>query len=238
MKKKSPAFQFYAAEFLADENVVLMTNRELGCYIKLICYCWREGSIPSDVPKIAKLCGEDGLAMAELWLAISSCFEMIDGDTSRLVHPRLESERKKQIGYRKGRSEAGSKGAKARWGNDLGENSSAIAKPCQKNGSAIDLPMAKNSSSSSSSNNKDIAPSSLKLLLDMNIPEGLAKDWIKIRKEKKQPLTETALKATIREAAKVGYSLERAITVACENSWAGFKASWITPDAQTRGLVL
>lgn len=36
---KSPAFQFYAAEFLADENVVLMTNQEVGCYIKLMAYC-------------------------------------------------------------------------------------------------------------------------------------------------------------------------------------------------------
>ena len=71
----SPAFQFYPAEFLADENVVLMSNQELGCYVKLMCYCWREGSIPSDVQKIARLCGEDGLAMAELWTAIRPCFD-------------------------------------------------------------------------------------------------------------------------------------------------------------------
>ena len=62
---KSPAFQFYAAEFLADENVVLMTNQELGCYMKLMCYCWREGSIPSEIPKIAKCVGR----IAQLWLS-------------------------------------------------------------------------------------------------------------------------------------------------------------------------
>lgn len=67
----------------------------------------------------------------------------------------------------------------------------------------------------------------LALLLDKNIPESLARDWLQIRKSKKATLTETSLIATIREANKVGYSLEQAITVCCENSWAGFKAEYI-----------
>ena len=86
---KSPAFQFYPADFLSDENVVLMSNTEVGCYIKLMCYCWREGSIPSDVNKIAKICGEDDSAMAHLWLAISPCFAVAKNSPDRLVHPRL-----------------------------------------------------------------------------------------------------------------------------------------------------
>ena len=36
--EKSPAFQFYASDFLVDENVNLMSNREIGCYIKLLCF--------------------------------------------------------------------------------------------------------------------------------------------------------------------------------------------------------
>lgn len=78
-----------------------------------------------------------------------------------------------------------------------------------------------------SSSRPKIMNAKLKLLLEKNIPENLALDWLLVRKEKKQPLTETALKATIREAEKVGYTLEQAITVCCENSWAGFKAEYI-----------
>lgn len=141
---KSPAFQFYPADFLADENVVLMTNRELGCYIKLMCYCWREGSIPSDVSKIARLCGEDGLAMADLWIAISSCFDLAIDDPSRLIHLRLVSELEKQKEHAKERSTSGKKGAEARWGKGSKANSLAIAEPLAE-------PIANDGSSSSSS---------------------------------------------------------------------------------------
>lgn len=73
----------------------------------------------------------------------------------------------------------------------------------------------------------DSAKSELSLLTEKEIPEQLAKDWLRIRKEKKQPLTETGLKATIREGAKLGYSLEQTITLCCENGWAGFRASYV-----------
>ncbi len=139
---KSPAFQFYPSDFLSDENVVMMSNQEIGCYIKLMCFCWREGSIPSDITRISKLCGEDSSDMAKLWLAISSCFTVAIDDSSRMVHPRLEKERIKQQEHKKERSESGIKGAEARWGKHLKGNSSAIAKP-------IAEPMANDSSSSS-----------------------------------------------------------------------------------------
>lgn len=151
---KTPAFQFYPADFLSDENVVLMSNRELGCYIKLMCYCWREGSIPSDINKIGRLCNEDSSAMADLWLAIGSCFELAINDSTRLVHPRLERERLKQAEFKSERSSSGKKGAEARWGKGSSGNGSA-------NGSAIKEPMAKDgfsSSSSSSSSSSKLPP--------------------------------------------------------------------------------
>lgn len=140
----SPSFQFYPADFLADENVVMMSNQEIGCYMKLMCYCWREGSIPSDISRIARLCGEDSLTMAELWIAISSCFEAAIDDSSRLIHPRLVRELKKQEDHKKERSDSGKKGAKARWGNAYKGNGLA-------NSSAIKEPMANDGFSSSTS---------------------------------------------------------------------------------------
>lgn len=54
-----------------------------------------------------------------------------------------------------------------------------------------------------------------------------AEDWLKIRRAKKAPLTETALDIVKREAAKAGMTLAEAIAHAASSNWAGFKASWL-----------
>jgi hypothetical protein len=76
--------------------------------------------------------------------------------------------------------------------------------------------------------------SALAMLIKNGVSEPLSRDWLKIRKDKRLPLTETALKATIREAESIGFTLEQAITVACENSWAGFKAKYVKNDSQPK----
>lgn len=134
-----PAFLFYPSDFISDENVGLMTNQEIGCYIKLLCYCWREGSIPDDISKIARLCGEKKDVMAQLWLAISPCFNAQENEQGRLVNSRLIKERNKQVERRKERSESGRKGAVTRWYRDNGSaneqpKAKPIAKPIAKNG--------------------------------------------------------------------------------------------------------
>jgi len=166
---KSPAFQFYPAEFLSDEHVILMSNQEIGCYIKLMCLCWREGSIPADVNKIAKLCGETGEAMAHSWLAISDCFAQAKDNALRLVHPRLEKERNKQNEHKKERSSAGKKGAEARWHKEYEVCDTLIAEPMAE-------PMANDASSSSTSSStvvlKPLAAKRGKQLPDEFHPNG------------------------------------------------------------------
>lgn len=51
-------------------------------------------------------------------------------------------------------------------------------------------------------------------------------DFNAVRKAKKAPLTETALKRIRQEAKKAGISLEAALQVCCERGWQGFKADW------------
>jgi len=149
--KNPPAFQFYPADYLADMQVRLLSWASRGLYIELLCYCWREGFIPSDSSAIAQLCGCHDLAMIEPCLKLFVCHPE---DDSKLVHLRLIAEREKQIEHKSERSNAGKKGAESRWGNKKQDkrkaNSSAIAKPLAQ-------PMAKNSSSSStsSSSSKD-----------------------------------------------------------------------------------
>jgi uncharacterized protein YdaU (DUF1376 family) len=105
---KSPAFQFYAAEYLADENVQLMTLEEEGCYIRMLAYCWREGSIPADHKLLSRLCKN---ACEEVLTNVERRFEK---QGTRLIHLRLELERKKQKNFNKKQRLAGIASGKAR----------------------------------------------------------------------------------------------------------------------------
>ena len=64
------------------------------------------------------------------------------------------------------------------------------------------------------------------MLDEFGITGQLAEDFLKLRKAKNAPITETALKGFQREAAKAGISLSNAITIAIERNWRGFSASW------------
>ena len=60
------------------------------------------------------------------------------------------------------------------------------------------------------------------------IREDLLKEWVAIRKKKKAgEVTELVINGIIREANKLGWTLEQAIIYCCENSWQGFNASWV-----------
>ena len=53
-----------------------------------------------------------------------------------------------------------------------------------------------------------------------------ALDWLKVRKEKKAPLTPTAWDDVKDEAKKAGITPAEAVKVSATNSWQGFKAKW------------
>lgn len=91
---KAPAFQFYPADWLADARVAAMTLEEEGAYIRLICFCWRERSLPPELPELARLLKVSPEKMADLWTALEPCFRIgLDG---RFEHRRLDAERRKQ----------------------------------------------------------------------------------------------------------------------------------------------
>lgn len=67
--------------------------------------------------------------------------------------------------------------------------------------------------------NKDIRP------LDVDI--SIWEDFVKLRKAKDAPITETALKKIISEAKKANWKLDDALTEMCSRGWTGFKADWV-----------
>lgn len=155
---KSPAFQFYAADYLADEKVQVMSLEEEGIYIRLLAYCWREGSIPADPVLIARLVGKS--ANGNAIEVVKKCFDVSAKNPSRLIHHRLEKERRKQAENRKNKSEGGKRGANSRWRKGVTDDGIAITMPSQNDGIPTVLPMAENGSSSSISSSISVSSSS------------------------------------------------------------------------------
>lgn len=114
--KKPPAFQFYAADYLADENVALMSLEEEGAYIRAMAYCWREGSIPADPARLSPLLKG---ARMEVVRVVKGCFKQSPTDASRLIHPRLDFEREKQREWREKSRLGGKKSGESRRMNGL-----------------------------------------------------------------------------------------------------------------------
>ena len=86
---KSPAFQMYPADYLSDVNTVVMTAKQDGHYMRLLFFCWLEGSIPSEQAEIWKLLKGGSSVDDETLEPIIKCFQ-VDGESGRLIHSRLD----------------------------------------------------------------------------------------------------------------------------------------------------
>ena len=59
------------------------------------------------------------------------------------------------------------------------------------------------------------------------VDQQVIADWQAYRTKNKWDISETVLKGLVREAGKAGMTMEGALRTMVENSWRGFKASWI-----------
>lgn len=205
---KAPAFQFYAAEWLADENVTMMTLEEEGAYIRALAFCWREGSIPADRKRLSALLKG---APESVLAAIEPRFTFGSTNNERLVHLRLDAERAKQAEWKQKSSEAGKKSAKLR------QEKKMQVEPTLKNGSTLVQPKVNSSSSSSSS--KVIPP------LPPSVDPSVYAAWREMRcKIPRAPFTPQAESGIIADLAKLqeyGIDPNARLRKALASSWRG-----------------
>ncbi|HFC3096550.1 TPA: replication protein [Neisseria gonorrhoeae] len=67
----------------------------------------------------------------------------------------------------------------------------------------------------------------LSLLADYGITGQIAEDFLTIRKAKRQPLTETAVRLIAADAEKCGMTALQAAEYAIASGWASFRAEWL-----------
>ena len=61
--------------------------------------------------------------------------------------------------------------------------------------------------------------------------EKLLKEWISVRKKKNAVvITELVWNGLVREANKLGWSYEQAVTYCCEKGWVSLDANWVVKD--------
>ena len=82
---KSPAFQFYPDDFIG--GTVGMTAAEVGAYVRLLCFAWGNGFIPSESSSLKRITG---------YTVSESVLSKFPGGKN----PRMEEERNKQAVWR------------------------------------------------------------------------------------------------------------------------------------------
>lgn len=167
-KKKSPAFQFYPADWLSSPSVAMMTPEQEGAYIRLLCYCWMKGSLPDDDVKLAALSrlGE------QKW---NECSTLVKQNFTKrsnvLINERLEKEREKQIEWSERNRQAGIASGKARREKRSRDERVLNETPTQDlNECSTSVEQKANSSSSSSSSSNTSAQTHRKCVRAATIP--------------------------------------------------------------------
>ncbi|MBP3955417.1 DUF1376 domain-containing protein [Gemmata sp. G18] len=116
MTSKSPAFQFYAKDWLSSSKIALMPPEYEGAYIRLLAYCWDSGdcSLPDDDTVLSRLS-----RLGEGWLnggssVVRHCFMPHPAKPGFLTNHRLLEEAEKQAAWQRKSAEGGRKSAAKR----------------------------------------------------------------------------------------------------------------------------
>ena len=204
-------YPHHIGDFLRD--TVSLSPKECYFYLRLIwLYYESEKPLPDDVDVLAfKIGARDDLDCVRILL---KTFFRYDDDLKSYAHQRIDDEIKKY--QRKAKSAIAAN--KIRWESEKGLKSDAKHIPTnnQKPTTNNQQPTIKTSSASS--------------LKPIDVSESVWNDFLAIRRAKKSPLTETALKGIKREASNAGMSLEKVLQLCCARGWQGFKADWVTDD--------
>lgn len=129
---KPPAFQFYADDFLG--GTVDLGAEDVGAYIRLLCYQWGRGSIPSSIEVINRVAG------CEVSREVLAKFP--EGKNRR-----MEAERAKQAEYR----DKQAKNASKRWVGNANAYANAVPNGCSPSPSPSPSPVSVTDSVSVSS---------------------------------------------------------------------------------------
>lgn len=119
-RTKPPSFDFFPDDFIA--GTYHLTPEAVGIYVRLLCFQWNNGSIPSDENELARIAGVDADAMRTHMRTVMLKF-MPDG-CGGLKNARLELER----GHKLSVIEKSKAAAESRWAKEKARKDADTAK--------------------------------------------------------------------------------------------------------------
>lgn len=178
------------------------------CYRRLLDYYYlHEAPIQNDLIKITRLLCLDKKYSDDVSNVLSEFFVLTDDGW---INHRADKEIEQYQSF----SDAGKRGAAKRWskGGDkgvIGGLSGGVSKANAKQ-------------ETRNNNHKTVT------IYNPPIPAELLYEWISVRKKKKAgDVTELVWNALLREANKLNWTPEQAVTYCCEKSWINLDASWV-----------
>lgn len=245
-KRKSPAFSFYPNDWF--EGTMLMPAVQRAIYIDLLGLQWVRSGFSRDEARLAVR----GVSPDDVDSVIAAKF--VEAKPNWFINERLEAERLKQGERAENARKNGRKGGRPRQTQNPEHNPEGTQGVTQKeprgepkpnpernlsdSDSVSDSVLVLDSGSDSDSDSKVVKGGkrpTTQIDRPTGIPETLWREWLAVRRAKRSgPVTATAWKAVEREAGNARISPAEAVTVAVENSWASFKAAWLTNGEQRR----
>jgi uncharacterized protein YdaU (DUF1376 family) len=110
MASAPPAFQFYAQDFYT--GTLGMSNEAVGIYIRMLCYQWIHGGIPSNRKTLENFLGISSYKFRKNFAEIAKKFKL--GRDKVLRNPRLEEVRRNQQRYSEIQAKRGQRGGHKR----------------------------------------------------------------------------------------------------------------------------
>jgi uncharacterized protein YdaU (DUF1376 family) len=221
----------YVADYLS--STTRLTTEQHGAYLLLIIDYWKSGRLPDDDSILANVTRLSMDAWAKHRGVLQGFFEVSNGEW---IHSRIEKEIEKSGDLKLAQIKKSILGNYVKYGKiDQRVETDVVLKEWwaieSLRHSPKDSPKAPPSPSPSPTHlSKDKKNTATKVACPSDVGEQVWDDWLALRKAKKAPVTETALKSARKEAEKAGISLNAFLTIWCARGSQGLEASWLKSD--------
>ena len=229
-----PYMPLYWNDLLSDNKVRVMSNEELGAYIRLLGVAWHEdapGTLPAAENDLARLAGLEPAAWAEISSRVLACF-VLNGRRGCYVQKRMVAEYKILCERSEKRRKAGANGNANRW-----KRESSGPSQCDNFANRKRIAKASLSESESESKRKEVTkvtckkPPGCELPLPENLTSvaGFAGAWELLcthRQEIKKAFKPTAGSRMLVKLSRRPGQAVAAINLMVDRGWQGFEWSW------------
>jgi uncharacterized protein YdaU (DUF1376 family) len=108
--RNPPAFQFYPSNYMSAIQYRTMSLSERGLMMSMLCECWVNSYVPSDISQLAKILGYSNDEVSQS--LSTNVMQFFYKDDDKIVCPELLAYKQKLDSKRAAQIEGGIKGAK------------------------------------------------------------------------------------------------------------------------------